>query len=81
MGSKRVPRDVTVGWAVVGVPSARERQLALVAQVMLVPEQDHLVLEQRRVDPSGGGRVDTIGKANAVDAGTDMSPELDDTHG
>jgi hypothetical protein len=48
---------------------------------MLVPEEDHLVLEQRRIDLSGGGGVDTIGKANAVDAGTDMSPELDDTHG
>jgi hypothetical protein len=48
---------------------------------MLVAEEDHLVLEQRRIDMSGGGGVDTIGEANAVDAGTDMSPELDDTYG
>jgi hypothetical protein len=60
--------------------AARKRQLTLIVEVVLFAEEDHLVLEQRRVDLCGGGRVDTFGEPDAVDAGTDVGSEFDHMH-
>jgi hypothetical protein len=59
---------------------ARERQLTVIVEVVLSAEEDHLVLEQRRIDVRCGGTVEVSSKADAVDTGTDVGSEFDHVH-
>ena len=55
---------------------ACERKLAVVVEVVLVAEEDHLVLEQRVVDRRDGRGVEVAAESDAVDAGADVGAEL-----
>ncbi|KAB7752659.1 hypothetical protein MPHL43072_08855 [Mycolicibacterium phlei DSM 43072] len=57
---------------------AGERELTVVVETVLLAEEQHLVLEQRGVDPFGGRRIDTGTQVDPVDPGADVGAELDD---
>jgi len=59
-----------------GAQLAGERKLTVVLEVMLAAEEDHLVLEQRRVDGRNGLVLDVCCQAYAVNAGADVGPEF-----
>jgi hypothetical protein len=44
--------------------------------VVLIPEEDHLVAQQRLADLSDRGRVKVAGEADAVDVGADSAAQL-----
>ena len=58
----------------------RERQLTIVVEVVLLAEEDHLVLEKRRVDRRRGRRVEVACEVHAVDAGADVGAEFHNLH-
>ncbi len=59
-----------------GAQLARERQLALVVQIVLVAEEDHLVVEQRAVDRRDGLTVGILREPHTVDARADVRAQL-----
>src|SRR4051812_37661562 len=62
-----------VGWAVgERAHAARERHLGLVVEV-LVPEEEDLVLDQRRPDGLDGGIVERRGQVDPGDLGADVA--------
>src|SRR3954454_9564807 len=55
---------------------AGECELAVVVQVELVPEEDHLVLQQRIVDRRDGAYIEVVCQPHAVNAGADPGAQF-----
>ena len=55
--------------------------LLLIRSEVLVPEEDHLAVDERVVHPLEGGLVERSGKVDAMDDGADVGRELLDGQG
>jgi hypothetical protein len=53
-----------------------ESLLPGIVEVVLVPEEDHLVAQQRLADLSDRGGVEVAGQLYAIDAGADAAAQL-----
>jgi hypothetical protein len=56
-----------------------QAQLAVVIQIVLLAEEDHLVLEQGGVDLRDGRRIEIRAELDALDARADGGAEFDHT--
>ncbi|GAA2054638.1 hypothetical protein GCM10009722_11070 [Williamsia deligens] len=55
----------------------REGVLRVVVEVVLIPEEDHLVLEERPADELDGVAVEVAAEAHTLDPGSDVGAEFD----
>jgi hypothetical protein len=62
-------------------PVACERKLAVVIQVVLVAEEDHFVLHERRVHRRDGSSIEVACQPYAVNAGTDVGAQFHHVNG